>query len=32
MGLDQEAVNYRHAGRIRKLTDIGGRILKEIVA
>ncbi|MDP7049011.1 MAG: DUF1501 domain-containing protein [Verrucomicrobiota bacterium] len=32
MGLDQEAVNYRHAGRIRKLTDIGGRILEEIVA
>ena len=32
MGLDQEAVNYQHAGRIRKLTDIGGRVLKEIVA
>ena len=31
MGLDQEAVNYQHAGRIRKLTDIGGRVLKDIV-
>ncbi len=31
MGLDQEAVNYRHAGRIRKLTDIGGRVLQKII-
>ena len=31
MGLDQEAVNYQYAGRIRKLTDIGGRVLKDIV-
>jgi len=32
MGLDQEVVNYQHAGRTRRLTGIGGRILKEIVA
>ena len=32
MGLNQENVNFKHAGRIRKLTDIGGRILKEVVA
>ena len=32
MGLDQENVNFKHAGRIRKLTNIGGRVLKEIVA
>jgi hypothetical protein len=25
-------VNYQHAGRTRRLTGIGGRILKEIVA
>ena len=32
MGLNQENVNFTLAGRIRKLTDIGGRILKEVVA
>lgn len=32
MGLDDEKLTYRHAGRIRKLTDIGGETLKEIIA
>lgn len=32
MGLEDEKVTYRHAGRIRKLTDIGGHILHNIIA
>ena len=32
MGLDDERLTYRHAGRIRKLTDIGGQVLSEIIA
>jgi hypothetical protein len=32
MGLDESRLTYLHAGRFRKLTDIGGTVLKEIIA
>jgi len=32
MGLHDESLTYLHAGRIRKLTDIGGRVLPELIA
>lgn len=32
MGLSDERLTYLHAGRFRKLTDIGGQVLKQIVA
>lgn len=32
MGLDDQHLTWRHAGRIRKLTDIGGRVLRSIVS
>ena len=32
MGLSDERLTYLHAGRFRKLTDIGGKVLKEIFA
>jgi uncharacterized protein (DUF1501 family) len=32
MGLEDEKLTYRHAGRIRKLTDIGGHTLHNIIA
>ena len=32
MGLDQNRLTYLHAGRYKKLTDIGGRVIKEIIA
>jgi hypothetical protein len=32
MGLDDKRLTYLHAGRFRKLTDIGGNVLKQIVA
>ena len=32
MGLDQNRLTYLHAGRYKKLTDIGGRIIQEILA
>ncbi len=31
MGLDDEELTYLHAGRLRKLTDIGGEVLTEIL-
>ena len=31
MGLDDNRLRYLHAGRFRQLTDIGGRVLTEIV-
>lgn len=31
MGLDQNRLTYLSAGRYKKLTDIGGRIIKEVV-
>lgn len=32
LGLDQERLTFLHAGRYKKLTDIGGRVIREIVA
>ena len=32
MGLVDERLTYTHAGRIRKLTDIGGEILDDLIA
>ncbi len=32
MGLDQNRLTYLHAGRYKKLTDIGGRVIKEVIA
>jgi len=32
LGLDDRRLTYLHAGRFRKLTDIGGSVLKEIVS
>ncbi len=32
MGLTDERLTYLHAGRFRKLTDIGGRVLNQIIA
>ena len=32
MGLDQNRLTVLHAGRYKKLTDIGGRVIKEVVA
>jgi hypothetical protein len=31
MGLRDEKLTYKHAGRIRKLTDIGGNVLDQII-
>jgi hypothetical protein len=31
MGLNQERLSYLHAGRYKKLTDIGGRVIQEIL-
>mgnify|MGYP003668520579 FL=1 len=32
LGLDHEALTYRHAGRDFRLTDVHGRVVKEILA
>ncbi|MFM8274292.1 MAG: DUF1501 domain-containing protein, partial [Gemmata sp.] len=32
LGLDHEKLTYRHAGRDMRLTDVKGRVVKEIVA
>jgi hypothetical protein len=32
MGLDHEKLTYRHAGRDYRLTDVAGRVVKEILA
>jgi hypothetical protein len=32
LGLDDTRLTYLHAGRFRRLTDIGGRVLSEIIA
>ena len=32
MGLDDKRLEYLQGGRLRKLTDIGGNVLKEIIA
>jgi hypothetical protein len=31
LGLDQNRLNYLHAGRYKKLTDIGGRVVTEVI-
>ena len=32
LGLNQNRLTYLHAGRYKKLTDIGGRVIKEVMA
>jgi uncharacterized protein (DUF1501 family) len=32
LGLDDMRLTYYHAGRFKRLTDLGGRLIKEIVA
>lgn len=32
MGLDQDRLTYLHEGRYKRLTDIGGRVIREIIA
>ena len=32
MGLDQNRLTALHAGRFKRLTDIGGRVIEEILA
>jgi uncharacterized protein (DUF1501 family) len=32
LGLDHERLTYRHAGRDFRLTDVAGRVVKEIIA
>jgi Protein of unknown function (DUF1501) len=32
LGLDQNRLTYLHAGRFKKLTDTGGRVIREIIA
>jgi hypothetical protein len=32
LGLDQHRLTFLHAGRFKKLTDIGGRVIEEIIA
>ena len=32
MGLDDMRLTYYHAGRFKRLTDLGGRVMKEILA
>jgi hypothetical protein len=32
LGLDHEKLTYRHAGRDYRLTDVAGRVVKEIIA
>ena len=32
MGLDHEKLTYRHAGRDYRLTDVHGRVVKDILA
>lgn len=32
MGLSDERLTYLHAGRYRRLTDIGGRVIRQVIA
>jgi uncharacterized protein (DUF1501 family) len=32
MGLDHEKLTFRHAGRDFRLTDVSGRVVKEVIA
>jgi len=31
MGLEDERLTFQHAGRVRKLTDIGGEVLHSLI-
>jgi hypothetical protein len=31
LGLDHERLTYRHAGRDFRLTDVAGRVVREII-
>jgi hypothetical protein len=31
LGLNQNRLTYLHAGRYKKLTDIGGRLIGEVI-
>ncbi len=31
LGLDQDRLTYLHAGRFKKLTDIGGRVIEDVI-
>ena len=32
LGFDQEQLTYRHAGRDFRLTDVSGKLIRELVA
>ena len=32
LGLDSDALTYLHEGRYKRLTDTGGRVLREILS
>ena len=32
MGLEQDRLTFLNAGRYKKLTDIGGRVIREVLA
>jgi hypothetical protein len=32
LGIDHERLTYRHAGRDFRLTDVAGRVVKDIIA
>jgi hypothetical protein len=32
LGLDHEKLTFRHAGRDFRLTDVSGRVVKEVIA
>ncbi|MSO24153.1 MAG: DUF1501 domain-containing protein, partial [Acidobacteria bacterium] len=32
MGLDDMRLTYYNAGRMKRLTDLGGRVIKEMIA
>jgi hypothetical protein len=32
LGLDQNRLTYLNAGRFKKLTDIGGRVIREVIS
>ena len=32
LGIDHEKLTYRHAGRDFRLTDVHGRVVKEVIA
>jgi Protein of unknown function (DUF1501) len=32
LGLNQDRLTFLHAGRFKKLTDIGGRVIREVIA